>query len=221
MNADQKRRLDMLGRVAGFGKRHLEDIAAGSKLAELLGLVTQAESEATGGGAEQVSGLGHSRAGAATKADLYEDLLAELRDIRDTSRTVAKTVPGVAEKFRLPRSISQINILTTARAFLKDAAPLEAEFIACEMAADFLTNLENDIKAYDKAEDDQGDGQGKHTSATRTIAEAINDGCDAVRDADPLVKNRYKHDGAKQADWFTASHVERAARKKTVAVPAV
>lgn len=219
MNADQKRRLDMLGRVAGFRTRHAADLTAASRLAGLLDTAAAAESEATGGGTDQSSGKGAAKSGTSTKADLYLGLLADLRDIRNTSRTISKTIPGTAEKFQIPASVSQINILTTARAFLQDAGPLEAEFIACEMEADFLKDLEDDIKAYDKAEDVQNDGQGKRTMATRTIEEAIDDGYEAVRDAEPLVRNKYKNNPAVLAEWFAASHVERAPRKEKKEAP--
>ena len=214
MNADQKRRLDMLGSVTGFRDRYLSEFTPGSKLLGLLDEVATAERDATGGGADQAIGKGKARAGTATKADLYLGLLTDLRSIRDTARTISKTLPGVAEKFRVPNSVSQVNILTTARAFLKDAGPLEAEFISCEMDPDFLQDLGDDIKAYDKAADSKNDGEGKRTNATRTIAEAINDGYEAVRDAEPLVTNKYRNDPAKLAEWTAASHVERAPRGK-------
>jgi hypothetical protein len=214
MNADQKRRLNMLGEVAGFRKRHNTGITAGSKLAQFLDQALAAETEATSGGTEQTSGDGAARAGTETKQDLYQGFLDDLRAIRRTARTVSRTVPGATEQFRLPRSISQFNILTTARAFLKDAKPLEAEFLACEMDPDFLKDLEDDIEAYDKAADSQGDGKGRKKGATRTIAEAISDGCDAVRDADPLVKNKYRNQPAVLAEWLTASHVARRPQKE-------
>ncbi len=213
MNADQKRRLKMLGEVAGFRQRHNAEITTGSKLAQLLDQALAAETEATSGGTEQTSGDGAARAGTETKQDLYQGFLEDLRAIRRTARTVSKTVPGAVEQFRLPRSISQFNILTTARAFLKDVEPLEAEFLACEMDPNFMKDLKDDIEAYEKAADAQGDGKGKKTGATRTIAEAISDGCDAVRDADPLVKNKYRNNPAALAEWLTASHVARRPQK--------
>jgi hypothetical protein len=220
MNNNQTRRLAMLGRVINFRTSHAGDFIDGTTAAELLNTVAAAEEDATNAGTTQSSADGESRAGTATKAELYDSLLEDLRAISATAKPMSKSIPGLDEKFRVPRSISQANIITAARAFLKDATPLAAEFIKYELPADFVTDLENDIKAYDLAADDQGTGLGKRVGATRTLSEAISDGCEAVRDLDPLMKNKYKSDAATLAEWFTASHVERAARKAKTEVPA-
>lgn len=220
MNDDQSRRLAMLGRVNGFRERYTTDFAAATEGTRLMDLAATAEADATGGGADQSSGGGSARAGSATKADLYESLLDDLRAISATAKPLSKKIAGLDEKFRLPRSISQINIITAARAFLLDATPLAAEFVQYEMSVDFLTDLADDIAAYDKASDDQGDGLGKRVGATRTLAQAISDGCTAVRDADPLMRNKYKGQPAKLAEWIAASHVERAPRAAKAVLPA-
>jgi hypothetical protein len=213
MNSKQSRRLAMLGRVIGFRKRRATDFPEGSKGAELLDLVAKAEADATVSSTEQVSGGGETRSGSATKEELYDSLLEDLRAISATAKPIAKTFPNVNEKFRLPRSISQISIITTARAFLKDAQPLADEFVKYELSPSFLTDLAADILAYERAEDVQGDGLGKRVGATRTIVKAIADGYEAVKDVDPLIKNKYKHAPAVLAEWRTASRVERAPRK--------
>ena len=220
MNDDQSRRLAMLGRVNGFRERYTADFPNGTEGARLLDIAATAEADAIAGGADQSSGGGESRAGSASKAELYESLLDDLRAISATAKPLSKKIAGLDEKFRVPRSISQINIITAARAFLQDATPLAAEFIQYEMAADFLTDLAEDIEAYDKAANDQGDGLGKRVGATRTLAQSISEGCAAVRDADPLMRNKYKSQPAKLAEWFTASHVERAPRTPKVVLPA-
>ncbi len=203
----------MLGSVKSYSKRYPADFAAGSKAAELMAIALAGEAEATGSGTEQASGDGKTRAGTVTKAGLYDGLLEDLRAISGTAKSISSEMAGLDEKFRLPRSQAQSVLLTTARAFLKDATPLAANFIAYELAADFLTDLEDDIAAYDAAEDDQDDGLGKRVGATRTIAQALTDGCAAVRNLEPLMRNKYKNDPPKLAEWFVASHVERAPRK--------
>jgi hypothetical protein len=216
MNDDQSRRLAMLGRVTAFRVRHTADFVPTSKGAKLLDEVAAAEAEATGGGSAQSSGKGAARAGTATKADLYTGLLDDLRAISASSKGMARDLPGVDERFRVPRSISQTNIINAARAFLADARPLEAEFIAHEMPTDFLADLEADILAYDAAVDSQSDGAGKQVAGTRTIAEAIRDGCAAVRDVGSLIRNKYRDNSPVLAEWYTASHVERTPRKGKV-----
>lgn len=52
-----------------------------------------------------------------------ENLREEMRAIRDTAEAIseAEGLPEFDDKFRMPRSYSYEVLLTTARAFLKDA----------------------------------------------------------------------------------------------------
>jgi hypothetical protein len=220
MTDNQKRRLAALGRIAVFGTLHPSDFAAGTKSADLLAQIRTAEAEATAGAAGQESGGGAMRAGTRSKAELFDELYEDLRAINRTAKAIAVDEPGLEQKFRMPRSPSYPLTLATARAFLADATPLSAKFIEYEMPADFLADLAADIAAFDEAEDDQDAGLTSRVGATRSVAEAIMAGMGALRRLDPLMRNKYRNDPVKLAEWFTASRVERVASKKK-APPAV
>lgn len=219
MKVTQTNRLTTFGRVVAFAGIHLADFSAASKAAGLLAIIRAAEADATGGGTAQLSSDGAARAGTLTKADFYDELYEDLRAINRTAKALAAEVPGLDEKFRMPRSPSYAAVLTAARAFLKDAMPLKAEFIGYEMPADFLEDLQADIEAFEKAEDDQGTGKTQKAGATRTIAEAVIAGSEALRKLDALLRNKYRDQPAKLAEWFAASHVVRAARKEKAKAP--
>ncbi len=133
---------------------------------------------------------------------------------RTAKAIAADDLPGLEEKFRMPISPSYKAVLISARAFLKDAAPLKAEFIEYDLPADFLENLQDDIEAFEKAEDDQGEGMTKKVGATRTIAEAVATGAAALRKLDALMRNKYRNNVTKLAEWLTASHTERPPQKE-------
>jgi hypothetical protein len=223
MNDNQSRRLTALGKALMFANLHPSDFPAGGKAAQLLNEIRNAESEAQSGAAGQESGHGSMKAGTATKADLYDELYEDLRAINRTAKAIAADEPGgLEEKFRMPRSPSYAQVLTTARAFLTDAAPLSAKFLEYEMPADFLTDLAEDIAAFDEAEDDQGAGLTNRVGATRTVAQAITAGIAALRQLDPVMRNKYRNDPVRLAEWLSASHVERTPKnKKEDAAPTV
>ena len=220
MKTTQSNRIAAFGRALGFAALYPADITPGSKAEKLLTVIRDAESDATAGGAEQSSSGGSAKAGTLTKAELYEELYEDLQAINRTAKAIsADDLPGLVEKFRMPSSPSYKATLISARAFLKDAEPLKAEFIEYELPADFLEDLEDDIAAFDKAEDDQGDGMTKKVGATRTIAEAVAAGAAALRKLDVLMRNKYRNDVVKLAEWLTASHTERVPRKKKTKEP--
>lgn len=213
MTDQQTRRLATLGRIVVFGNMYAGDFPAGSKAAELLDLIKAAEAEAKAGSTTQETGDGAKRAGSQTKAALYDELYEDLRAISRTAKALADEIPGLGQKFRMPRSPSYTEVLTTARAFLADATPIAAKFIEFEMPADFIADLTADIAAFEAAEDDQGAGLTNRVGATRTIAQAIMAGSAAARKLDPLMRNKYRNDPPKLAEWFSASRVERSPSK--------
>jgi hypothetical protein len=123
-------------------------------------------------------------------------------------------VPGLNEKFRLPRGNNDQQLLSAARAFATDALPLKAQFISHELPADFLEDLEADITALEAAIDDQSGGTGSRVAAGAAIDDAMERGAAIARKLDAIVKNKYGNNRATLAEWTSASHTERAPRKK-------
>jgi hypothetical protein len=213
MTDNQTRRLAALGKTLMFASLYPADFPSGGKAAQLRDEIRNAEAEANSGAAGQQSGHGSMKAGTRTKSDLYDELYDDLRAINRTAKAIAADEPGLEEKFRMPRSPSYAQVLATARAFVTDATPLAAKFVEYEMPADFLTDLAADIAAFEAAED-QGAGLTNRVGATRTVSEAIMAGIAALRKLDPLMRNKYRNDPVKLAEWFTSSRVERVASKK-------
>ncbi|MES2439568.1 MAG: hypothetical protein V4584_10900 [Verrucomicrobiota bacterium] len=217
MTDDQTRRVATFGRIDGFAKLYPADFAVGSKSAGFLAIIRQAAAAATGGGTTQSTSDGKSRAGSHTKAELFDELYDDLVAISRTAKSMAEEVPGLAEKFRMPRPATHASVLTAARAFVTDAEPLAATFVEYELPADFLTDLADDIAAFEVAEDVQGDGLTQRVGATTGIAEAISTGVAALRRLDPILRNKYRSNVSTLAEWITASHIERSPRKEKVA----
>ena len=123
------------------------------------------------------------------------------------------TLPGLDARFRLPRSLSDRELLGTAQAFARDATPLKAEFIRFALPADFLDDLNAHITEFEAAMTSRHAGVGEQAAATAAFDDALESGLNAVRQLDALVRNTFHADPANLAAWESARHVERAARR--------
>jgi hypothetical protein len=122
--------------------------------------------------------------------------------------------PGLSEKFRLPRGNNDQQLLSAARAFATDALPLKAQFIVHELPADFLEDLAADIDALEAAIGDQSGGMGSRVAASAAIDDAMERGAVITRKLDAIIKNKYGNSRATLAEWTSASHTERAPRRR-------
>ena len=215
MNSLETRRLEMLTRVRDFGATHAAEFPPTSFGGEQFAAVGQVVEELTRLATAQSSGAGSARLGSANRAASREELRDDLQAIARTARAMSLDVPGLEDKFRLPRSGSDQALLTTARVFAADAAPLKAEFVRHELPADFLEDLNRDIEAFERAVNSQNTGKGAQVTATAAIDAAVERGMNAVQRLDAVVRNKFRDDPARLAAWESAKHTPRVQRNKT------
>jgi hypothetical protein len=212
MDDRENRRHQMFVRVRNFGTQHQADFALnsiGSQLfATLGGIVTQLDGHA----AAQSSKGGSAKQGTTSRGVARQALRDDLEAINRTARAMAHDVPGITDKFRLPPPGNDQLLLNAARAIAADAVQFETQFIAHEMPADFLEDLNADIAALETAISEQSSGVGQRVAATTAIDTAIDDGVATVRKLDAVVKNKYADNPATLAEWASASHTERSPR---------
>ena len=211
---------DMITRIYNFGTAHAADFNATSKGGVLFASVAAGVPKVGAAASQQVSGGNAAISGTDTKAVSFHWLHDDLMAIHQTAGTLALTTPGLDDKFRLPHNLTYGNILPIARAFAADAAPLAADFIACEMPADFLAQLNIAITAFAGATDTQSGGIGAKSKGTAGIRSNLEIAFEAVRGLDPIVKNKYGNDPATLAEWAAARHVERTPRHAPAPTPA-
>jgi hypothetical protein len=213
VNDKESRTYQKFLRVCDFGTAHANDFTATS-----LGTLTFraldeviAEIESLSG--HEASARGTARQGTETRSQARAALRDDLEAISRTARVMADDVPGINEKFRVPRNANDQELMNAARAFLADATPLKAQFIAHEMPADFLEDLQSDIDAMLAAINSQSSGVGSHVAANAALDDAMDRGNDLCRKLDAIVRNKYANNPAVLAEWTSASHTERAPRR--------
>jgi hypothetical protein len=208
---------EMFHRVEDFGAARTANFPAGSLGQELFAVVHAAIADFDKHSAAQSSGARDARRGTSNKDAARVALGDDLDQISHTARAMAFQVNGLDEKFRLPRYLNDQKLLETARAFAADAVAFKDTFIRYGMAADFLEDLAADIADFEAASQSQNTGMENQVTATAAVDTTREQGMNAVRQLDAVVRNTYRNDPANLAAWERARHIERASRSKKVA----
>lgn len=213
MKGIERRRLDMFIRVREYVQSMLAQFGPTSFVAQLLatlvGVINQLETHTSA----QVSNRSAAQEGTLSKSAAYDELLRALQAICRTARAIALTKPTIIEKFRMPYGLSDQEFLAAARAIAANAQPLEAEFIKRGHPPDFLADLQEDIDQMEEAIARRAQSSTAQVESTAAIDDLMDEGMNAVRELDPIMRNTYANDPVKLAGWISASHVERTSRR--------
>jgi hypothetical protein len=217
MEDSQNRKLDTFNRVRGFGTRYASDFAPTSTVKQWFTSLAEIIDELTTHASTKVSGGGKAKEGTSTRAVGRAALRETMELIARAARAMSDDVPGLDDKFRMPRGSNDQNLLAVARAFAEDASPLSAEFIKHEFPADFLTDLRSEIADLEGAISHQSDGVGSRISAGAAIDETVERGVAIVKKLDSAIRTRYRDNPAVLAEWTSASHTERGPKRRLAA----
>jgi hypothetical protein len=218
----ENRKLQTYIRARSFGQAHAADFAptslATQELTKLAGIIDRLE----GHGARQTTSKGAARQGTDTRAEARDEMREDIRAISRTARVMDEDTPGLAARFRVPEGNNDQQLLNTGRAAFAELtadAALAAQFIAHELPADFLADLNNDLAALETAMTEQADGIVSGVSQRVAIETEIDEGDATMRRLGAIMKNKYANNPAVLAEWTSASHTERAPRRKKEAKP--
>ena len=209
MNKLDQRLQAAFQRVKAFGDAHGADFTVGGPAANAFAFIATLVPKAGLDAGAQVAGKGAAQAGTASRAAVRLALHNELETFSATARSIALTTPGFDNKFQLPRSGSDQALLASAVAFVAEATPVTATFIAHEMPADFLTVTQSLIDQFKAAGVSQDAGLAKQVGATAELENNRHQGVLMLETLKGIVPNKYKNNPAVLAEWNTASHVER------------
>jgi hypothetical protein len=215
MTDKENRKYQMFVRVRNFCTAHATGFAATSLAAQLIASLIALITTLDGQIAEQVSGQGAAREGSSTRGAARAALRDTMEAISRTARTLALTIPGLDEKFRVPQASNDQKLIAAARGFARDAAPHAAQFIAHELPADFIEELNEDIAALQAAIDHHTDAVGDHVGARAGIDRLIDEASQIVRQLDTIIRNKFRNDPVVLAEWASASHTERDPKRKS------
>jgi hypothetical protein len=214
MNDRQNRRIQTLRRVNDLGLERRSDFAPTSVATQLFTIVKNSLDEVEGHAASQAASSGSSRQGTATREQARFAVREDLKAISRTAAIMTDKFPGLDEKFRLPREDNDQDLLNAGNAFIAEATPIAADFIAYELPADFLDDLRADLQALEDSISAQSTGKGQRIAAGVGLDQSIDNGMAAVRKLNAIMRNKYANNPAVLAQWISASHTERDPRHK-------
>jgi hypothetical protein len=215
MTDSEIRRLEMFIRVRQYGRTRDTSFPADSRAHELLTEIDAIIAELESHTAAQSAGARASMQGTTLKASARAELREDLEAINHTARAMSHAIPGIEDKFRLPRNSGDQAWLAAARSFATEIVPLKAEFIRRGLPAEFVEDLHADVQAFADAVDAKTQHAGAKVAATAAIDGAVERGMNVVRELDAVVRNVFRNDPSALAEWTSASHTERAARRAT------
>lgn len=219
MDTQNVRILEMLIRVRQFGASHADKFPANSRAAELLALVAAAISGMEAHATSQDSG-NHATIERTTQKKVARAKLREILEaISRTARAMTLSTPGLADKFRMPRSNGEQGLLIAARSFAADAEPLKSEFIRRGLPASFIEDLDAGRAALEELVSSKVQKTGARVAARVAVSTAAGEGRDAVRELDAIVRNVLRADPAVMAEWESASHIEHSSHRAKAATP--
>lgn len=113
-------------------------------------------------------------------------------------------MPGLEDKFCIPRKQDDQELRNTARAALAEAVQLKAEFLRREVPESVFQDMEANLAAFETALTGQNTGKEERVTAGASIDAAIDRGTDALRQLDPIVRNKLHNNSATLAAWLSA-----------------
>jgi hypothetical protein len=213
MEDSQRRQMDRSLRVNEFIIARPEAFPAGSHAAELKADYQAAVTEAEEQAARQDAATLDYQEATVEKNGAINSLIEFMRGFNRTARSLNEQFPGLANQFGMPRYADQ-EVINRARAFVKAATPIVAEFIKLGMPVNCVTELETGITAVEAGETHQATALDNQTTATAALALALKHEAAIMREINVYIRNYFRKDPATLASWDAASKIESAPKKK-------
>jgi hypothetical protein len=209
----QARRLSMFVRVREFIAQRLGDFSesgvARQLYTQLQTVITRVEALS----AAQASGMGQAH----QKTHARGSARTILREAVEAIHAVAVTM-GLGDQFPLPER-SDALLMQGARSMAADAVALKEQFLAHDVPADFIEDLQAKIIAFAAEIAEQGNAVGDHVQAGVALDDAIDEGVEIVNKLDGIMQAKYASNHPVLAEWTSASHTERPPKRSTAAPP--
>lgn len=210
MNRKATSLLAALKNVLDFGAKYTPSFPVGSAGAKQLAVIKDFVDQENDLGSDQSAGANEIRAGILSKAVARHHLHTDMIDINRVAHSLSLLgTAGIAGKFNMPHHNGAQAYINAARAFAQEAAPYAAQMIELGLLPDFIAHLEADVTLYESTISAKASGQVKEVGATHGIATTAHDATVALHILDTIVRNIFKNDPVKLAEWICASHVER------------
>lgn len=110
--------------------------------------------------------------------------------------------------------MSDQSLLSTARSFVAEAAPLKERFVAYGLSADFPETLGRKITAFEEHAALHHTSRSTRASDNAAVTDLLDELDREVERLDTVMRNTFAADHATLAAWDIASHLERLPKRR-------
>ena len=104
-------------------------------------------------------------------------------------------------------------MIERAETFIAKAAEHRVVLEKFALTPQFFAEIGTDVQGFQDSTHGQADAKRTGVGATADTEEIIEDTLDVFKDLDVALRNHYRDNPAKLAEWLTASHIERKRKK--------
>jgi hypothetical protein len=194
----------MFVRVRDYGTAHSELFPESSTGGKTFGQVTAAVAAIDEHLKDRVVARADARkVKAATRAAVFN----YMKTIALTARRVTRPESGT-NPFRMPRQRSLKVELSTARAFIEEAAERQDRFVHFGLPPTFLSDFQSLVNDLQRAVDVRLSSKTTRGEAQAGIRSSLAEGLEAIRDLDAIVVIATRDDRVALAAWQAARRIE-------------
>lgn len=145
-----------------------------------------------------------------SKVARAQEIETDLRLVVRTARQLEKILPDFQNTFKLPRGgMSYQALIESAESFVADAAAHREEFARRGLPAQFFTELTTDVAEFRQITQQQADAKRTSVGTTAETEAILEDSLETRAELNIALKNHFRRDPVKLAEWLTAQHIER------------
>jgi hypothetical protein len=218
--SDRVRRvLQTLEKIDYFGTANPDLATALPVTVELFAANRAAITQFASAGITRESSISLGKNETRTKTAIYNEIYDDLRVISQTADILESRIQDFANTFTLPqKTLGRTELLDKAKAVHADSAAFEDNFIAYGLPKKFRDNLQANIDALEAVSQSQANAKRTSVGANAKTNAILKDAITNRKTLDRALRNHYRPNPQKLAEWQTASRIERA-RQKTEEEP--
>lgn len=213
MNNKNRRVSALATSMKGFFEELEADFPANGVARQRIGSLSELVVKIDELSSKQAQERGAAKAATERKNASGEEIKRRMREMRSTTVSVETVQPGVSQHFNLPAAQNAESWLEKARAFVAAGTTFKPLFLSRAMPEDFLEGLTGAVENFESGVTDYNLHVRNASAATVLLEDACLQVLAIKRELDPIVRNTYRNDPEKLAQWESASHLERPAKR--------
>ena len=201
------RRYEMLVRVNAFGVAHADAFPASSGGGQLFAALNTVVGALEAHVVAQAGSKNAAREGSSAKTAAGDHLRQQLTTLARTAKVATAGTPGLAEKFRVPKSHSEQRLVAAARAMVQDATPFADAIVSHNLPPTFFADVTAAIDSFEASIQAHATAKEARAAAGAGITQELAAGRTIVRQLDSVVPNQCGGDVPALAEWKAARRV--------------